>query len=137
MGQLKSSVQVIEGTPTRVVPHALDASQAARALYPRIGRPLQKYLRLTRQTGRHNLASIYEHLSKCLLYRLGARAFLEKFTNFDQVWQQNETHLFAHCRLANTALQSSVGPFDEQPLELNSWSLVCDTLLSRQIGAGE
>lgn len=116
----------------RPAPAGLEVSQAARSLYPQLARPLQKYLRLTKQTGRHNLQSIYEHLSKCLLYRLSARAFLEKFTNFGQVWQQNETGLFADCRLANA---NGLAPAGE--LELNSWSLVCDTLLSRHIGTGK
>lgn len=102
-----------------------------------MARSLQKYLRLTKQTGRHNLQSIYEHLAKCLLYRLSPRAFLEKFLNQDPVWQQNETNLFARCRLQTgdsaVLMNNSFG----EDLELNSWSLVCDTLLSRQIGSGK
>lgn len=103
-----------------------------------MARSLQKYLRLTKQTGRHNLQSIYEHLSKCLLYRLSPRAFLEKFLNQDPVWQQSETNLFARCRL-QTADSKLVGANDRRfhdDLEINSWSLVCDTLLSRQIDTG-
>lgn len=124
-------------------PAGLDAHQLARSIYPNIARSLQKYLRLTRQTGRHNLQSIYEHLSKCLLYRLNARAFLEKFTCLDPVWQQNETSLFANCRLFSGQQLGSatvVGPTAKhhaQQLEINSWSLVCDTLLSRQVDSGE
>lgn len=112
---------------------SFSASQAARSLYPNMARSLQKYLRLTKQTGRHNLQSIYEHLSKCLLYKLSARTFLEKFTNLDPVWQQSETHLFAQCKLDNS---SPTMHNKLEQLELNSWSLVCDTLLSRQIKSG-
>jgi len=120
----------------------MDASQAARSMYPTIARSLQKYLRLTKQTGRHNLQSIYEHLSKCLLYKLDARAFLEKFTNMDPVWQQNETKLFAQCRLINpqdstsSDYQKQLKQMNKEP-EINSWSLICDTLLSRQIDSGK
>uniref|UniRef100_A0A6G1SJL0 Vang-like protein 2 n=1 Tax=Aceria tosichella TaxID=561515 RepID=A0A6G1SJL0_9ACAR len=120
---------------TRQTAIGLDAGQAARTLYPSIARPLQKYLKLTKQTGRHNLQSIYEHLAKCLLYKLSARTFLEKFTSFDPVWQQNETNLFAGCRLFGQ-MGPSRKPADREPLQLNSWSLICDTLLSRQIDSG-
>lgn len=116
----------------------LDALQAARAVYPALARCLQKFLRLTRQTGRHNLQSIYEHLAKCLLYKLSARTFIEKFVNQDPVWQQSETSLFAACRLdANQPASGSSKSAGFQELEINSWSLVCDTLLSRQVNAGK
>jgi hypothetical protein len=136
-GATKQSDQngCLNGAAATRQPAGLDAGQAARSLYPSIARPLQKYLRLTKQTGRHNLQSIYEHLSKCLLYRLSARAFLEKFTSFDPVWQQNETNLFAGCRLFGpVGLHNKQA---ERELQLNSWSLICDTLLSRQIDSGK
>ena len=121
--------------PQQQSKQALGPNQMSRLLYPCIARSLQKYLRLTRQTGRHNLQSIYEHLSKCLQYKLSARAFLEKFINQDPVWQQNETNLFADCKLSDSMFMQ---PGQEhRDLELNSWSLVCDTLLSRQIDSGE
>lgn len=115
----------------------LDAQQAARAVYPAIARSLQKFLRLTRQTGRHNLQSIYEHLAKCLLYKLSAQAFIEKFVNQDPVWQQSETSLFAGCRLDSGSGGGGGGGSAGLELELNSWSLVCDTLLSRQVNSGK
>lgn len=114
----------------------LGPNQAARSMYPSIARSLQKYLRLTKQTGRHNLQSIYEHLSKCILYKLSPRAFLEKFLNQDPVWQQTETNLFASCRLEDSILMNP-GQVGSSDLEINSWSLICDTLLSRQVDLGK
>lgn len=111
---------------------SLDASQTARALYPCIARSLQKYLRLTRQAGRHNLQSIHEHLSKCLLYGLSARTFIEKFVQRDPVWQQSETELFANCRL-----ESDISRPTRDDFEINTWSLICDTFVSREISSGE
>lgn len=119
--------------PAAPKPLGMDSNQAARAIYPNIARSLQKYLRLTKQTGRHNLQSIYEHLSKCLLFKLSARTFLEKFTNSESVWQQSETNLFANCRLDGQPLAGK----RKGDLEINSWSLICDTLLSRQVDSGE
>lgn len=116
---------------------ALSPNQAARSLYPSIARSLQKYLRLTKQTGRHNLQSIYDHLSKCLLYRLSPRTFLEKFLNQDPVWQQSETNLFSRCRLQTDSMPMNDSRRFGEDLEINSWSLVCDTLLSRQISSGK
>lgn len=113
----------------------LGPHQAARSLYPSIARSLQKYLRLTKQTGRHNLQSIYEHLAKCLLYGLSARTFIEKFTNHNPVWQQSETNLFAGCKLQDSTVMYPARANSNQ-LDINSWSLVCDTLLSRHIDSG-
>lgn len=104
-------------------------------MYPSIARSLQKYLRLTKQTGRHNLQSIYEHLSKCLLYKLSPRVFLEKFVNLNPVWQASETNLFANCTIQDSMFVCPKKQSDG--FELNSWSLVCDTLLSRQIDSGK
>lgn len=113
---------------------ALSCGQAARLMYPSFARSLQKYLRLSKQANRHNLQSIYEHLAKSLMFGLSARAFLEKFTNQDPVWQQCESNLFAGCRLAERGAPATKCA---DSFELNSWSLVCDTMLSRQISSGE
>lgn len=141
--QADSTSVTVPAAATIKPPIGMDANQAARSMYPSIARSLQKYLRLTKQTGRHNLQSIYEHLSKCLLYKLGSRAFLEKFVNLDPVWQQNETKLFAQCRLMNqdsmalgNGYQKQLKQANSEP-EINSWSLICDTLLSRQINSGK
>lgn len=104
-------------------------------MYPSIARSLQKFLRFTRQTSRHNLQSIHEHLSKCLAYGLGARAFVEKFTQLDPVLQQSETRLFARCH-PHDATTSNFAPISVDDFEISSWSIVSDSLVSRQISAG-
>lgn len=119
----------------------MNASQTARLVYPSFARTLQKYLRLTKQTGRHNLQSIYEHLSKCLLFNLTSRTFLEKFLNHETpVLQQNESNLFVNCRLRDPAHTSNPHSHSIRGLdsfEINSWSLISDSLVSRQIDSGK
>ena len=44
----------------------LDAYDAAQSLLPEIARPLQKYLRITRQQPRHSTDSVLAHLATCL-----------------------------------------------------------------------
>ena len=57
----------------------MEAAEAARAIFPTLSRPLQKYLRTTRQQPRHSVDAILEHLSTCLSFDMSPRAFLEKF----------------------------------------------------------
>ena len=48
-------------------------------MFPSLSRPLQKYLRVTRQQPRHTMESILQHLSTCLGYDMSPRSFLEKY----------------------------------------------------------
>ena len=57
----------------------MESYEAAQAIFPTLSRPLQKYLRVTRQQPRHSIESILQHLSTCLSYDLSPRAFLEKY----------------------------------------------------------
>ena len=57
----------------------MESYEAAQAIFPTISRPLQKFLRVTRQQPRHSVESILQHLSLCLSYDMSPRAFLEKF----------------------------------------------------------
>ena len=57
----------------------MESYEAAQAIFPSLSRPLQKYLRVTRQQPRHSVDSILQHLSTCLSYDLSPRAFLEKY----------------------------------------------------------
>lgn len=57
----------------------MESYEAAQAIFPTLSRPLQKYLRITRQQPRHSVESILTHLSTCLSYDLSPRAFLEKY----------------------------------------------------------
>jgi vang-like len=57
----------------------MDSYEAAQAIFPTISRPLQKFLRVTRQQPRHTMESILQHLANCLSYDMSPRAFLEKY----------------------------------------------------------
>ena len=57
----------------------MESYEAAQAIFPTLSKPLQKYLRITRQQPRHSVESILQHLSTCLSYDLSPRAFLEKY----------------------------------------------------------
>jgi len=59
----------------------LDCAEAAAAVFPSLARPLQKYLRLTRQLPWHTAESVLNHLATSLRLGLAPRAFLDKFTN--------------------------------------------------------
>jgi vang-like len=67
----------------------MESYEAAQAIFPTISRPLQKYLRVTRQQPRHTVESILQHLSLCLSYDMSPRAFLEKFLVAKPVLQVN------------------------------------------------
>lgn len=96
----------------------MDPKEAAQAIFPTIAKTLQKYLRITRQQTRHSVQSILEHLSVCLTYDLSPKAFLEKY-------------------FSNRPVLASPGQTDQtakQPIQ--TWSLICDTLVSRSIKSG-
>jgi len=59
---------------------SMDPEEAAQAIFPTIARPLQKYLRTTRQQTHYPLESILKHLMHCITFDLSARAFLERYT---------------------------------------------------------
>lgn len=65
----------------------MDPYEAAQAIFPSMARPLQKYLRITRQQPRHSVESILQHLAICLSHDLSARAFVEKFVVCSPVMQ--------------------------------------------------
>jgi vang-like len=90
--------------------NTLDSYEAAASIFPSLARALQKYLRITRQQPRHSVDSILKHLSHCLKNDLSPRAFLETYIN------------------ENPVLQS-----EKERGHSQSWSLICDELLSRPI----
>ncbi|XP_076372599.1 vang-like protein 2 [Tachypleus tridentatus] len=91
----------------------MDPSEAAQAIFPSMARALQKYLRITRQQPRHTMQAILDHLALCLSHDLSPRAFLEKYLTPVPVLQNNKE---------NKSVQT--------------WALVCDTLLSRPAEQG-
>lgn len=59
---------------------SMDPEEAAQAIFPTLARPLQKYLRTTRQQLHYPLESILKHLSHCISYDLSSKAFIERYT---------------------------------------------------------
>lgn len=88
----------------------LDPQEAAQAVFPSMARALQKYLRVTRQQPRHTFESILKHLAHCLKHDLSPKAFLEPYLNETPVMQS-----------------------EKERCSIQSWSLICDELLSRPI----
>jgi len=91
----------------------MESYEAAQAIFPTISRPLQKYLRVTRQQPRHSVESILQHLSLCLSYDMSPRAFLEKFL------------------VSKPVLQN-----EREQRDVHSWALVSERLLYRDIQPG-
>ncbi|EEB14990.1 conserved hypothetical protein [Pediculus humanus corporis] len=91
----------------------MDPTEAAQAVFPSLSRALQKYLRVTRQQPRHTVDSILSHLAMCLRHDLTPRAFLEPFLVPAPVMQNEK---------------------EQKPVQ--SWSLVCEELLSRPLRHG-
>jgi vang-like len=89
--------------------NTLDPHEAAASVFPSLARALQKYLRVTRQQPRHSVESILKHLAHCLKNDLSPRAFLESYLIESPVLQ------------------------NEKERHHQSWSLICDELLSRPI----
>ena len=65
----------------------MDPYGAAQSIFPNIARPLQKFLRITRQQPRHTMESILQHLANCLKYDMSPRAFLERYVVSSPVLQ--------------------------------------------------
>nr|XP_047129313.1 vang-like protein 2-B isoform X1 [Hydra vulgaris] len=59
---------------------SMNPDEAAQAIFPTLARPLQKYLRTTRQQLHYPLESIMKHLAHCIMFDMSARAFLERYT---------------------------------------------------------
>ena len=57
----------------------MDPYEAAQSIFSNIAKPLQKFLRITRQQPRHTMESILQHLANCLKYDMSPRAFLERY----------------------------------------------------------
>ena len=57
----------------------MDAFDTAQSILPEIARPLQKYLRITRQQPRHSTDAVLAHIATALRFDLAPRAFLERY----------------------------------------------------------
>jgi vang-like len=87
----------------------LDSMEAAAAVFPSLARPLQKYLRVTRQQPWHSAESVLNHLAICLRLGLAPRAFLDRYLSYQPVLQANTEG------------------------SISSWALVSDFSVSRTI----
>ena len=65
--------------PKSTLKNKTDAYEVARILFPSLARPLQKYLRITRQQPWHSMDSILKHLALCIKHECASKAFLEKY----------------------------------------------------------
>ena len=61
--------------------NVMEPDEAANAIFPSLARPLQKYLRTTRQQPRFTMESIVKHLAHCISCDLSPKAFLERYTS--------------------------------------------------------
>ena len=71
----------------------MDSYEAAQSIFPSIARPMQKYLRITRQQPRHTMDSILCHLATSLQYDMSPKAFLEKYLVASPVLQVRDNNL--------------------------------------------
>ncbi|EJW85851.1 strabismus protein [Wuchereria bancrofti] len=106
-----ASVQsVTANNQNKIFGEPMEALGAAQAVFSAIARPLNKYLKLTRQQPRHTADQVVAHLARCLSLRFTAATFLQRFF-------------------------SSKFPFPEHVRE-TKWSIVCNVQASAGIRHG-
>ena len=98
---------------TKKAAGAMGTDEASQAIFPTLARPLQKYLRTTRQQLHFPLESIMKHLSHCITFDLSARAFVERYIHD----QPCVSHVDHHSNKED-------------------WTLICDISPSRQVTEG-
>lgn len=89
----------------------MDPGEAAAAVFPSMARPLQKYLRVTRQQPRYTMDAVLAHLALCISHDMSPRAFLSKYLNQGAVVCGNEQEVRGTER----------------------WVVVCEQLLTREV----
>ncbi|CAI4225638.1 unnamed protein product [Auanema sp. JU1783] len=77
-------VQTYRQTPANqtrenVLADPMDSWTAAQSVFTLIVRPLNKYLKITRQLHKHSSDSVTQHIERCLSLKLSARTFLQRF----------------------------------------------------------
>ncbi|TPP60950.1 Vang protein 1, partial [Fasciola gigantica] len=140
---------------------SLDPYEAAQAVFPTLIRPLQKYMRVTRQQARHPVDMVIDHLALCLAYGLSPHAFLERFnpaaatpqldaaaaatairTAKRDRKQQQQQQQQVHQRSGRPGQPGAIdngGPFLPKhvyPGGQQTWSIVADRALSRSLADG-
>ena len=86
----------------------MDSYEAAQSLFPSLARPLQKYLRITRQQPRHTTEGILQHAALCLRHDAGPNAFLEKFLVPSPVMQVNYHYYFINTKKVNVHFMETI-----------------------------
>ncbi|KAF8561253.1 hypothetical protein P879_11707 [Paragonimus westermani] len=134
----------------------LDPYEAAQAVFPTLIRPLQKYMRVTRQQARHPVDMVIDHLALCLAYGLSPHAFLERFNpatatpqfdaaaaatailtaKRDRKHQRLTRQQQQQPQLSNGIDNSPVLPKHVHPGGQQTWSIVADRALSRSLADG-
>ena len=109
----------------------LDSYEAAQSIFPSIARPLQKYLRITRQQPRHTMDTILQHLATNIMYDMSPKAFLEKYLVNSPVLQ-----VTSQVSSRTSTELSDFSQNEQENVPVQNWSLICDILLSRGIEAG-
>ncbi|CAH8441667.1 unnamed protein product [Heterobilharzia americana] len=130
---------------------SLDPYEAAQAVFPTLIRPLQKYMRVTRQQARHPVDMVIDHLALCLAYGLSPHAFLERFNPSAATPQQDAAAAAAAIVTAKRAKQQQsvkqvnttdnadscpLLPKHVHPGGQQVWSIVADRALSRSLADG-
>lgn len=92
---------------------AMDPNEAAQAVFPSMARPLQKYLRVTRQQPRYTMESVLQHLATCISHDISAKGFVERYLD-----------------------QGVVIMNEKDYRDMQRWVLICDQLLTREIEHG-
>lgn len=91
----------------------MDPQEAAQAVFPSMARPLQKFLRVTRQQPRYTMESVLQHLATCISHDLSPKAFIERYLSQGVVIMNSKD--YKHTQ---------------------KWVLICDQLLTREIEHG-
>ncbi|CAJ0563587.1 unnamed protein product, partial [Mesorhabditis spiculigera] len=66
-------------TSGKLLGEPMDSASAAHHVFTMIVRPLNKYLRLTRQQPKFPTEKVMGHIEKCISMRLNYRTFLSYF----------------------------------------------------------
>jgi vang-like len=88
----------------------MDPHEAAQAVFPSMARPLQKFLRVTRQQPRYTMESVLQHLATCISHDLSSKAFIERYLTQGVVIMNSKDYR-----------------------DTQKWVLICEQLLTREI----
>ncbi|XP_078676340.1 vang-like protein 1 [Branchiostoma floridae x Branchiostoma belcheri] len=104
----------------------MDPHEAAQAIFPAFARPMQKYLRVTKQQPYHTMDSILKHLAFCIVHDCTPKAFLERYlTPGPSIQNESEIHKKQKWTLvSDLPLHNSLEPGMSFALREQSFSLL-------------